>query len=103
MNVEPWATELDELLAEWRSVRQLDPQTVEQIYQTIITTAEAAMSEEWWRQYERYLVAVIQQAKEFSSKAPFNFAYQARVAPKRTIGGAGAITPVQWQPYLKLA
>lgn len=104
MNVEPWATELDELLAEWRTVHQLGANQAEQLYQTIIATPEGAMSEEWWRQYERYLLAIIQQAKELAPKAALNFTHLPGGATNRAGDSRLATVAVtQWQPYLKLA
>lgn len=103
MNIEAWATELDQLLAEWRTIRQLDPQTAEQIYQTILTTAEQGMSAEWWEQYKLYLTAVIQQAKEFSANVQFNFAYQPGAITNRCVDKTRFDPGPQWQPYLKFA
>lgn len=104
MNTEPWATELDQLLAEWRTIHQLDASQAEQIRQTIMAQATEGMSDEWWRQYAHYLTAVIQQAKQFSTNVQFNFGYASKAPMSSADQRRSSIaTPVQWQPYLKLA
>ena len=79
------STQLDQLLAEWRQLRQLSPTKAAQIRQNAIATPEA-LPDDWWIRFGQSMNRVLSSANQIQKQTITTYLIgQGRLMPGRRI------------------